>query len=72
MKNENNGCLIIIFIFLTIIATCGIIFLTINLYLETKMKNKEINQTGDNAILFIILTICIGGIIAGYVKLLFF
>ena len=34
--------------------------------------NKVINQTGDNAILFIILAICIGGIIAGYVRFLFF
>ena len=33
MKNENNGCLIIIFIFLTIIAICGIIFLTNKLIL---------------------------------------
>ena len=33
---------------------------------------KQINQTGDNVILFIIIAICIGGIIAGYVKLLFF
>lgn len=34
--------------------------------------NKVINQRGDNAILFIAMAICIGGIIAGYVKLLFF
>lgn len=34
--------------------------------------NKVINQRGDNAILFIIMATCIGGIIAGYVKFLFF
>ena len=34
--------------------------------------NKVINQRGDNAILFIAMAICIGGIIAGYVKVLFF
>lgn len=34
--------------------------------------NKVINQTGDNAILFIIMAICIGVIIAGYVRFLFF
>lgn len=34
--------------------------------------NKVINQTGDNAILFIIMAICTGGIIAGYVRFLFF
>jgi hypothetical protein len=33
---------------------------------------KQTNQTGDNVILFITMAICIGGIIAGYVKLLFF
>ena len=33
--------------------------------------NKVINQTGDNAILFIIMATCIGGIIAGYVRFLF-
>ena len=39
------------------------------------MKSKSfkvINQTGDNAILFIIIAICIGGIIAGYIRFLFF
>ena len=36
------------------------------------MKNKTNNQIGDNIILFIAMAICIGGIIAGYVKLLFF
>ena len=34
--------------------------------------NKILNQTGDNAILFIVMAICIGGIIAGYVRFLFF
>ena len=34
--------------------------------------NKVINQTGDNAILFIIMATCIVGIIVGYVKFLFF
>lgn len=34
--------------------------------------NKVINQTGDNATLFIIMAICIGGIIVGYIKFLFF
>lgn len=37
-----------------------------------KSTNKELNQKGDNAILFIAMAICIGGIIAGYVKFLFF
>ena len=37
-----------------------------------KKSFKIINQTGDNIILFIIIAIYIGGIIAGYVKLLFF
>ena len=34
--------------------------------------NKELNQTGDNAILFIIIATFIVLIIAGYIKLLFF
>jgi hypothetical protein len=34
--------------------------------------NKGINQTGDNAILFIIMATFIVLIIAGYIKLLFF
>jgi hypothetical protein len=33
---------------------------------------KQTNQTGDNIILFICMGIFIVGIIAGYVKLLFF
>ena len=37
-----------------------------------RKTNKVINQTGDNAILFIAMAICTGGIIAGYVKFLFF
>ena len=34
--------------------------------------NKVINQRGDNVIIFIAMAICIGGIIAGYVRFLFF
>ena len=34
--------------------------------------NKELNQTGDNAILFIAMATFIVGIIVGYVKFLFF
>ena len=34
--------------------------------------NKVINQRGDTAILFIIMATFIVGIIAGYIKLLFF
>ena len=37
-----------------------------------KSTNKELNQTGDNAILFIAMATFIVGIIAGCVKLLFF
>lgn len=37
-----------------------------------RKTNKVINQTGDNAIIFIAMAICIVGIIAGYIKLLFF
>lgn len=33
---------------------------------------KQTNQRGDNVILFIAMAICIGGIIAGYVRFLFF
>jgi hypothetical protein len=36
-----------------------------------KITNKELNQRGDNVILFICMAICIGGIIAGYVRFLF-
>jgi hypothetical protein len=36
------------------------------------ITNKELNQRGDNAILFICMGIFIVGIIAGYVRFLFF